>query len=147
MISVKLSEPQLATLRHLQQLYQTGRFQAGSLDSKAEEMPVAPKITLTEVRRQLKTRWHQDFNNMSHTYRTASVLAGSVTFREEKHTGTKQTAFICSFYTGNPARRWWSRSFTTLQAAVAWGNEHRQHAVDASARELGENFLADDTEG
>ncbi len=106
-------------------------------------MPNAPKITQKQVKAGLKDEiFHLDRHDRSYFLRSANVLAGSVSFTESKFNGrpTKRT-FRATWYNGNPSHRWTSETFDTLKRAVAYANEHRQEAVDASAKELGENFL------
>ena len=105
-------------------------------------MPIAPKITQKMVREGLrKEPWRLDYHNKAYVNRRTDVLGGSVTFAEQKHTGTKLVTYDASAYTGVPEQRWDSTNKDTLKEAVAWANERRQKAVDASAAELGENFL------
>ena len=106
-------------------------------------MPTAPKITQKQVKDALKdTTFSLDRHDHSYFLRSANVLAGSVSFTESKFNGrpTKRT-FRATWYNGNPSHRWTSETFDTLKDAVAYANEHRQEAVDASANELGEDFL------
>ena len=106
-------------------------------------MPTAPKITQKQVKDALKdTTFSLDRHDHSYFLRSADVLKGSVQFTESKFNGrpAKRT-FRATWYNGNPSHRWTSETFDTLKDAVAYANEHRQEAVDASANELGEDFL------
>ena len=105
-------------------------------------MPIAQRITQKQVKAGLKGDWTWDRTCPSYEYRRCDVLAGSMNFRQRRHTGIKGSMqFIVTFYTGNPKARWAGDTFDTLKEAVAYGNEHRQEAVDATAAELGNDFM------
>ena len=107
--------------------------------------PIAPRITQKLVKDGLKGRWTWDRNRPCYEYRSCDVLGGSISFRQERHTGIKgDMAFRVTYYTGVPAARWHGDTFETLKEAVAYGNEYRQTAVDATAAELGDDCLAMD---
>jgi len=107
--------------------------------------PVAPKVTQKQVKDGLKAD-HLRLNRNDHAcmIRTCDVLAGSVSFTESRHTGTKVKTFKVTWYTGIPSARWSSETCDTLKLAVAEANDHRQEAVNASAKELGDDFLTRD---
>lgn len=105
-------------------------------------MPTAQRLTQKMVKAGLPGRWTWDRNDKCYEYRRCDVLAGSMFFRQQRHTGIKgDMAFRVTYYTGVPKARWASETFDTLKEAVAYGNEHRQEAVDATAVELGDNFM------
>jgi len=104
-------------------------------------MPIAPRITQKAAKTGLRGDWTWDRNQPAYEYRRTDVLGSSVTFRQDRHTGTRKVTIRVSAYTGIAGRRWDGETFDTLKEAVAWGNEHRQTAVDASAAELGDDFL------
>lgn len=105
----------------------------------------APRITQKQVNTGLREDlWRHDRHNPAWEGRSCSVLGGSVYFKQERHTGTKQVLWIVTHYTGVPGSRWASKTCDTLRDAVAWANDNRQSAVDASAAELGEDFMERD---
>ena len=105
-------------------------------------IPTAPRITQKQVKAGLKGNWTWDRNDPCYEFRCCDVLAGSMSFRQRRHTGIKDSMqFVVTYYTGVPATRWASDTFDTLKEAVAYANEHRQSSVDASAAELGDDFL------
>lgn len=107
---------------------------------------VAPRITLTKVRKALaKDGWRLG-SNQAYMNRRASVLGGAVNFAEEKHTGTKTVLVRVTWYTGVPNRRWDSFTTLDLKEAVAVANEKAQGAIDATVKELGEERVREDLE-
>ena len=106
---------------------------------------LAPKITQKQVKDGLKTEtFHLDRHDHSYFLRSTDVLGGSVSFTESKFNGPgAKRSFRATWYNGNPSHRWTSDTFDTLKEAVAYANKHRQEAVDASAKELGEDFLTE----
>lgn len=106
-------------------------------------MPTASKITQKQVKDGLKDEhFRLDRHDHGQFLRSSDVLGGSVSFTEFKFNGTPATrTFRATWYNGNPSHRWTSETFDTLKEAVAYANKHAQEAVNASAKELGEDFL------
>jgi hypothetical protein len=104
--------------------------------------PQVPRITQTAVRRGLRRKSRSfDPGDPAWSKRHVDVLGGAVSFVEH-HNSAVGTRWAARAYTGNPARRWDADFFETLREAVAWANPRRQKAVEASAAELGAEWLA-----
>ena len=101
------------------------------------------KITQKQIRDGLKDEvFRIDRHDHSQFLRSTSVLGNSVSFTEFRANAKgRARSYRATWYNGNPEQRWSSETFDTLKEAVAYANEHRQEAVDASAKELGENFM------
>ena len=101
------------------------------------------KATQKSIRQALNAEdFYIDRNDPRYFTRHVDVAGGAVSVTERKWNGKPATrSYRVTWYNGNPVNRWSSKSFESFKDAVACVNEQWMPAVQASAGELGPEYL------